>query len=139
MRTLFLLSLLTLSTAAVDLAADLKGALTFRATFDGTTDASAALGDKRFFVALSYKEQAAARLRLSGWDVVLDPLGAATWRRASLPQEEHVRRLLSRRQKCFLRPPRLDGLGLFMAEPGPGDGLGTRLLRSDSNYGQGLE
>jgi hypothetical protein len=49
MRTLFLLSLLTLSMAAADLAADLKDALTFRATFDGTTDASVALGDKRLF------------------------------------------------------------------------------------------
>ncbi len=60
MRTLFLLSLLTLSTAAADLAADLKDALTFRTTFDGTTNASIALGDKRLFMAPSYKEQAAA-------------------------------------------------------------------------------
>ena len=69
MRTLFLLSFLTLSTAAADFAADLKAALTFRATFDGTTDASVALGDKRLFVAPSYKEQTAARPGLSGGDV----------------------------------------------------------------------
>ena len=75
MRTLFVLSLLTLSTAAVDLASDLKDALTFQAAFDGTTDASVALGDKRLFVAPSYKEQSAARSGLSGGDVVLDPGG----------------------------------------------------------------
>ena len=77
MRTFFLLSLLTLSTATADLAADLKDALTFRATFDGTTNASTALGDKRLFMAPSYKEQAAATPGLSGGDVVLDPGGGA--------------------------------------------------------------
>jgi hypothetical protein len=75
MRTLFLLSLLTLSTVAANLAADLQGALTFRATFDGTTDARVALGDKRLFMAPSYKEQATAAPGLSGGDVVLDPGG----------------------------------------------------------------
>ena len=75
MRTFFLLSLLTLSTATANLAADLKDALTFRATFDGTTDASIALGDKRLFVAPSYKEQATATPGLSGGDVVLEPGG----------------------------------------------------------------
>jgi hypothetical protein len=75
MRMLFLLSFLNLSIAAADLATDLKNALTFHATFDGTTDASVALGDKRLFVAPSYKEQAAATPGLSGGDVVLDPGG----------------------------------------------------------------
>jgi hypothetical protein len=75
MRTFFLLSLLTLSTATADLAADLKDALTFRATFDGSTNASTALGDKRLFMAPSYKEQATATPGLSGGDVVLEPGG----------------------------------------------------------------
>ena len=57
MRTFFLFSLFILSATAA-LAADLKEALTFRATFDGTTDASVALGDNRLFMAPSYKEQA---------------------------------------------------------------------------------
>src|SRR5438067_13206417 len=75
MRTLFLLSLLALSTVATNLAADLKHALTLRASFDGTTDASVALGDKRLFMAPSYKEQAAATPGLGGGDVVLDSSG----------------------------------------------------------------
>jgi len=69
MRMLSLLSLLTFSAAA----ADLKDSLTFRATFDGTTDAVVAVGDKRLFVAPSYKEQAAATPGLSGGDLVLEP------------------------------------------------------------------
>ena len=54
-------------------AADLRKALTFRANFDNGTDAVVARGDKRLYVAASYKEQASATPGLSGGDVVLAP------------------------------------------------------------------
>src|SRR2546425_8842103 len=106
MRTLFVLSLLTLSTAAVDLASDLKDALTFRATFDGTTDASVALGDKRLFVAPSYKEQAAARPGLSGGGVGLDPGGGGDRRGPPLFQKKKQPRFFFAHNKYFFLPPR---------------------------------
>jgi hypothetical protein len=49
------LGLLVLSAALQ--AADLKSALTFRATFDGGTDAAVAQGDRRIYSAASYKDQ----------------------------------------------------------------------------------
>lgn len=49
----------TLATMAF--AADLKQDLTLHATFDGSTDAVFARGDKRLYTAPSYKEQASAR------------------------------------------------------------------------------
>lgn len=54
-------------------AADLRQSLTFHATFDGTTDAAVARGDKRIFVAPKYSEQSAAQPGLTGPDVVLAP------------------------------------------------------------------
>lgn len=46
--------------AAAAPAAELKSALTFRATFDGTTDATVAMGDRRLYAAASYKDQGQA-------------------------------------------------------------------------------
>ncbi len=69
---MFLISLVMISATAA-LPDDLKKDLTFRATFDGTTDASVALGDKRLYMAASYKEQSAATPGLSGTDIVLEP------------------------------------------------------------------
>jgi hypothetical protein len=54
----FLLVLALLSQAA---AADLQKDLTFRARFDGSTDAQVALGDRRIYTARSYQEQASAQ------------------------------------------------------------------------------
>ncbi|HUQ90798.1 MAG TPA: LamG domain-containing protein [Bryobacteraceae bacterium] len=51
--------------------ADLKKDLTFRATFDGGTDATVARGDKRLYAAPSYKEQAGAQPGLAGTDFEL--------------------------------------------------------------------
>jgi hypothetical protein len=50
-------------------ASDLTRDLTFRASFDGGTDAVVALGDPRLYSAPSYKEQAAAQPGLAGTDV----------------------------------------------------------------------
>lgn len=50
-------------------AADLKKDLTFYAGFNGSTDASVALGDKRIYSAGNYKEQGAAVPGLPGADV----------------------------------------------------------------------
>lgn len=47
--------------ATVAFAADLKQDLTLHATFDGSTDAVFARGDKRLYTAPSYKEQASAQ------------------------------------------------------------------------------
>ena len=52
-------------------AADLREAVTFRATFDGTTDATVARGDKRIYMASSYKEQGSAEAGLHGQDIEL--------------------------------------------------------------------
>ncbi|MBL8179767.1 MAG: LamG domain-containing protein [Bryobacterales bacterium] len=52
-------------------AADLKKDLTFYAGFNGGTEASVALGDKRIYSAASYKEQASASPGLQGTDVEL--------------------------------------------------------------------
>ncbi len=67
-----MLSLLLAATVA--LAADspvkvLKESLTFHASFDGSTDAAFATGDKRLFTAASYKEQAAAKPGLDHPDI----------------------------------------------------------------------
>ncbi|MCC6587598.1 MAG: LamG domain-containing protein [Bryobacterales bacterium] len=61
-----LLGFLTLASA---FAADLTKDVTFRATFDGGTDATIAQGDKRIYSAPSYKEQAKAQPGLAGTDV----------------------------------------------------------------------
>lgn len=53
------IAILLISTAAPG--ADLTGSLTFRATFDGGTDAQVAKGDKAIYSAKSYKEQATAQ------------------------------------------------------------------------------
>ena len=53
--------------------ADLKSALTFRATFDGTTDANVARGDKRLYNAPSFKEQDSAQPGLGTPDIELAP------------------------------------------------------------------
>ena len=53
--------LLALSILPAVHAADLRSALTLRATFDGSADAAAARGDKRIYSAASYKEQASAQ------------------------------------------------------------------------------
>jgi len=50
-----------------------KDALTFHATFDGTTDARVARGDKRLFIAQNYKDQVNAQPGLSGTGVELAP------------------------------------------------------------------
>ena len=54
-------------------AADLRESLTFHANFDAGTDAVVARGDKRLYVAPSYKEQSAAQPGLTGEGVVLAP------------------------------------------------------------------
>jgi hypothetical protein len=69
MRTLCCFSLLTFACYG----ADLKDSLTFHATFDGTTDARVALGDKRLFVAQNYKDQGNAQPGLTGTGVELAP------------------------------------------------------------------
>jgi hypothetical protein len=51
--------------------ADLKSALTFRATFDGGLDAAVARGDKAIYSAKSYREQAAAQKGLGSAPVEL--------------------------------------------------------------------
>lgn len=51
--------------------ADLRKALTFHAAFDGSTDASFALGDKQIYSATSYKKREDARPGLHHPDVVL--------------------------------------------------------------------
>jgi hypothetical protein len=53
--------------------ADVKSALTFHATFDGTTDAKVAKGDKRIYVAQNYKDQVNAQPGLTGPGVELAP------------------------------------------------------------------
>src|SRR5437667_7703680 len=117
MRTLFVLSLLTLSTAAVDLASDLKDALTFHAAFHGTTDASVALGDKRLFVAPSYKEQSAARTGLSGNTVHLitflcySVFGAEASRRRS-SHARYRRGFNHARDGCLRQSPRTVAVGV---------------------------
>ncbi len=62
--------LLLLALAGAAFAADLARDLTFRAGFEGSTDAQVARGDKRLYAAPSYKEQASAVPRL-GTDVEL--------------------------------------------------------------------
>lgn len=49
--------------------ADLKQDVTLRATFDGSLDASFALGDKKLYGAASYKEQASATPGLGTGDI----------------------------------------------------------------------
>src|SRR5579885_3457002 len=66
MRYLLLILLADLAGAA-DLARD----LTFRAGFEGSTDAQVARGDKHVYAAPSYKEQASAQPGLAGTDVEL--------------------------------------------------------------------
>jgi hypothetical protein len=56
-------------------AADLKKDLTFHATFDGSTDAAVAKGDKRLFHAANYKAQAEARPGLPADGLKLVPTG----------------------------------------------------------------
>lgn len=68
MRYILLLAVLGVATAA-----DLKKDLTFRAGFDGSTDARVALGDKRLYTAPSYQEQAAAQPGIGTPDVELVP------------------------------------------------------------------
>jgi hypothetical protein len=51
---------------ALLLGADLKTSLTFRATFDGGTEAQIAMGDRSIYSAKSYKEQTAAQKGLGG-------------------------------------------------------------------------
>ncbi len=71
MRTLFCFGILALSCFG----ADLKDSLTFHATFDGTTDAKVALGDKQLYIAQNYKDQANAKPGLSGPGLELVPKG----------------------------------------------------------------
>lgn len=67
-----ILSIVTTGVTAAALAADPKAALTFRATFDGGSDAAAGKGDKRIYSAPSYKEQASAKPGISVPGVELD-------------------------------------------------------------------
>jgi hypothetical protein len=68
MRSLLLLALISSAPAA-----DLSKDLTFRAGFDGSTDAQYARGDKKLYTAPSYKEQGAARPGIGNPDVELAP------------------------------------------------------------------
>ena len=63
--------LLGFLTVASAFAADLSKDATFRATFDGGTDATVAQGDKKIYSAPSYKEQANAQPGLNGTDVAI--------------------------------------------------------------------
>ena len=54
-------------------AADLHQSLTFYSNFDAGTDAVVARGDKRLYVAETYKEQSSAKPGLTGDGVVLAP------------------------------------------------------------------
>lgn len=62
---------LAFTIASAAFAADLTKDVTFRATFDGGTDAIVAQGDKRIYSAASYKDQDAAKPGLAGTDVEL--------------------------------------------------------------------